>query len=137
VKDRLVLERVIESQGSYIEDVIGSPLLPSSLCPTYVVILASENFIGVAGMSFTLKLSRPTLAFINNALSVLCSGDDKHVDALKVYLLSRDHSNLKLQFLSANGKVKIACIEGQPPLDIKLREHLYLSVGDYYLSMRT
>jgi len=54
-----------------------------------------------------------------------------------VYLLSRDHSNLKAELLSANGKVRVACIEGQPPLDICLGQHLYLSVGDYYLSLRT
>lgn len=135
--DRLVLEQVIESQGSYIRDAVGSPLLPSILCPPYAVILASENFSGVAGMSFTIRLSRPSLVFINNALSKLCSDNETNANGVKVYLLSRDHSNLKAELLSANGKVRVACIEGQPPLDICLGQHLYLSVGDYYLSLRT
>eukprot|EP01018_Ginkgo_biloba_P031750 Gb_05984 [translate_table: standard] len=135
--DRTLLEQVVNSQGIYMRDALGSPLLPSHLIPEHAVILASERFTGIAGMSFMIHLSRPALAFVSDALRVLCSGNEKHAEHVKVYLLSRDHSNLKSEFLSANGKVKIACIEGQPAVDVVLGEHLHLSMGDYYLSMRT
>uniref|UniRef100_A0A0D6QWU0 isoleucine--tRNA ligase n=1 Tax=Araucaria cunninghamii TaxID=56994 RepID=A0A0D6QWU0_ARACU len=135
--DKSVLERVVESQATYMQEAIGSPLLSLNLCPTYAVILASEKFTGVAGMSFTISLSRPALIFIKNALVALCSGNKKHMEGVQVYLLSREYSNLKAEFLSANGKVHIGRIEGQPALDIVLGEHLHLSVGDYFLSMRT
>lgn len=95
--------------------------------------------------------------------SSMASGEEKFTDNLQTYLLSRDHSNLKSEFQSGNGKVWlnynllslfwvrmcsfiirllmlqkfVDSIEGHPAVEVVLGEHVFLSVGDYYLATKS
>ncbi|XP_062107730.1 isoleucine--tRNA ligase, cytoplasmic [Humulus lupulus] len=131
-QDKSISERVLHSQGLYIRDAIGSPLLLSNLMPPYAVIIGEECFHGISGMSFAISLSRPALAFNSNAILQLFSGNTKFADGLKAYLLSRDHSNLKSEFQCGNGKITVGCVENVPVVDVLLGEHVFLTVGDVY-----
>ncbi|KAL4194516.1 hypothetical protein AMTRI_Chr05g59720 [Amborella trichopoda] len=134
--DKSFLERVLSSQGPYIKGVLGSPLLPSAFTPKDAVILCTERVCGLSGMTFIISLSRPTLAFNASALLALCSGNESHVEGLRTYLLSRDHLNLKSEFHAQNGLLKVDCLEGIPNVELVLGEHIFLTVGDCYLSTR-
>lgn len=113
-------------------DVFGSPLFPSRDLLDHAVIIASVKFEAIAAMSFTIKISRPALVFNDIALIDLCSNGVEHAKDLKVYLLSRDYSNLKAEFMYSNRKVRVSCIKGRTPMDIVLAEHLYLNVVEYH-----
>ncbi|XP_058082721.1 isoleucine--tRNA ligase, cytoplasmic isoform X1 [Magnolia sinica] len=135
--DKSVLDNVLNSQENYVREVLGAPLLPSVLTPPDAVILCEEQFHGISGLSFVISLTRPTLSFNSQAVLTLYSGNDKHAKGLKTYLLSRDHSNLKSEFHQSNGKIKVDCIEDQLAVDVILGQHVFLTVGDCYLSKRT
>ncbi|KAJ3679155.1 hypothetical protein LUZ60_017166 [Juncus effusus] len=132
--DKESLEKILNSQEQYIRESIGSPLLLHTLAPSDAVILCQEEYSDVCGKNFTIFLSRQTFMF-SDALLTHCSGNKEHVNALHVYLSSRDLSNLKSEFLSGNGKIKVDCIEGFPPVEIQVGKHLFFSVGDFYLSV--
>ncbi|XP_077211966.1 tRNA synthetase class I (I, L, M and V) family protein [Tasmannia lanceolata] len=135
--DSSILEHVLNSQVHYIREAVGSPLLPASLSSPYVVMFCDEKFHGVSGMSFEISLAKPMLAFNSQATLALYSGDKKRAEGLQTYLLSRDRSNLKSEFQLGNGKMKVDCIAGQPAVDVILGEHVFLTVGDYYLNRRS
>ncbi|MBA0551565.1 hypothetical protein Golob_022442 [Gossypium lobatum] len=63
-------------------------------------------------------------------------GNSKFAQGLQIYLLSRDHSCLKSEFQLGRGKIKVDCIENLPAVEVKLGEHVFLTVGDYYLTER-
>lgn len=136
-KDASTLKQVLSSQEQYIRDAIGSPLLLSELMSPYAVILCEETFTGVYNMSFTISLSRPTLMFNDDALLRLYNGNSQFAQALQVYLRSRDFHNLKSEFQAGNGKITVDCIEGVPPVDVLLGEHMFSSVGDHYVSSKS
>ncbi|KAK7253094.1 hypothetical protein RIF29_37526 [Crotalaria pallida] len=133
-EDKSVSQRVLHSQESYIRDAIGSHLLPYSLKPTYAVVLGEERFHGISSMSFGITLARPALMFNSNAIASLCTGDSKVAHNLQTYLLSRDNSNLKSEFQNGNGKKIVDHIEQLPAVEVVLGEHVFLTVGDYYLA---
>ncbi|XP_068658596.1 isoleucine--tRNA ligase, cytoplasmic [Aristolochia californica] len=133
--DKSLLENVLNSQEQYIRDAIGSPLLPSTLVPQYGVELCEEKY-NITGLSFAIRLARPTLVFNTKALFALYSGNEKYVLGLQTYLWSRDHTNLKSEFQLSKDKMKIDSIEGQPAVDVVLGEHVFLTVGDSYQSTR-
>lgn len=60
-------------------------------------------FSDMSKFCFTFVLCTDTHACFSIIL-----GDDKYAEGLKAYLLSRDHSNLKSEFHSSNGKVGLA-----------------------------
>jgi hypothetical protein len=68
------------------------------------VVLAAEQYKGVAGGSFKITLARPSLSFAQDLLHEICSGNPAHAENLKVVLLSRDPTNLRSE-LSSNKKV--------------------------------
>ncbi|XP_031257893.1 isoleucine--tRNA ligase, cytoplasmic-like [Pistacia vera] len=88
-------------------------------------------------MSFKISLARPALAFDSDAILALYSGNTKFLQGVQIYLLSRDHSNLKSDFQHGNGKIMVNCIENQPAAELVLGKHVFLSVGEYYLRTKT
>ena len=136
-EDKSVLQQVLNSQEHYIRDAIGSPLLPFTMMPQEAVIIGEESFHNISNLSFKISLSRPALMFNSDAIITLYSGNTKFVQGLQIYLLSRDYSNLKSDFQHGNGKIKVSCIENQPAVDVVLGEHVFLTVGDYYLRTKS
>ncbi|KAJ8639463.1 hypothetical protein MRB53_016157 [Persea americana] len=134
--DKSSLEHVLNSQEKYIREALGSPLLSFAMAPPYTVIFCKEKFHGISGLSFAISLARPTLSFNTEAMLALFQGNNEHAEGLKFYLLSRDPSKLKSEFHSSNGKMKVDCIVDQPAVDVAIGEHLFLTVGDYYMSTR-
>ncbi|XP_068334858.1 isoleucine--tRNA ligase, cytoplasmic-like [Pyrus communis] len=59
-QDKSVSQRVLQSQEEYITDAIGFPLRPSQVMPSDAVLVAEESSHGVSGMSFVIRLVRPT-----------------------------------------------------------------------------
>ncbi|XP_023756284.1 isoleucine--tRNA ligase, cytoplasmic [Lactuca sativa] len=131
-EDTSLSSKILQSQEAYIKEAIGSPLLDYRLCPHNAVIVVKETYHNISNCDFEIILSTPTLTFNDNAILHLYTGNAKYAEALKVYLLSRDHSNLKLEFRRGNCKIKVDCIENQPAVDVVLGEHVFLTVGDYY-----
>ncbi|WOK99491.1 isoleucine--tRNA ligase, cytoplasmic [Canna indica] len=142
-KEKKVLEKIVESQEEYIKDALGSPLLHQSWAPPEAVIFCQEEFQvsfsrgELPSVSFVISIAKPALVFNAGAIVTLYSGDKKHAENLQAYLLSRDHSNLRLEFQGGKGKVKVDCIENQPAVDVELEKHLFPSVADFYLSTKT
>lgn len=136
-EDKSVSQQVLNSQEHYIRDAIGSPLLPSSTLPSHAVIIGEESFHGISNLSFKISLTRPALVFNSDSILAFYSGNTKFLQGLQIYLLSRDHSNLKSEFQLGNGKIMVDCIENQPPVNLVLGEHVFLSVGDYYVRTKT
>lgn len=132
-EDTSVVQRVLRAQELYISEAIGSPLLPSAVLPSYAVTLAEESFHNVAGISFSIILARPVPVFNSDAITALYEGNEKFTRALEVYLLSRDLSNLKSEFSSGNGKIRVDFIDGQPSVEVLLGHHVFLTAGDQFL----
>ncbi|KAI4327959.1 hypothetical protein L6164_020362 [Bauhinia variegata] len=65
-------------------------------------------------MSFAITLARPALMFNSEAIISLFAGDKTFAHNLQNYLLSKDQLNLKFEFQSGNGKIKVDSIEQQP-----------------------
>ncbi|GMJ10539.1 hypothetical protein like AT4G10320 [Hibiscus trionum] len=135
-ENKSVIQQVLNSQQNYIRDAIGSPLLSSDSMPVHAVVLCEEIFQGIYNMSFKISLVRPALVFNENAILALYAGNSKYAQGLQIYLVSRDHSCLKSEFQSGHGKIKVDCIENQPAVEVVVGEHVFLTVGDYYLSER-
>ncbi|KAI4335392.1 hypothetical protein L6164_014038 [Bauhinia variegata] len=87
-------------------------------------------------MSFTITSARPALMFNSEAIISVFAGDKKFAHNLQTYLLSKDHLNLKSEFLEGNGKIKVVSTEQQPAVEVVLRVHVFLTVGDQYLSRK-
>ncbi|KAJ0018461.1 hypothetical protein Pint_11167 [Pistacia integerrima] len=136
-EDKSFSQQVLNSQEHYIKDAIGSPLLPVTMLPPHAVILGEESFHGISKISFKISLARPALAFDSDAILALYSGNTKFLQGVQIYLLSRDHSNLKSDFQHGNGKIMVNCIENQPAAELVLGKHVFLSVGEYYLRTKT
>nr|XP_027123037.1 isoleucine--tRNA ligase, cytoplasmic [Coffea arabica] len=132
-EDKSNSQQILEAQEANIRDALGCPLLPSTLIPPHAVILAEEKFYGISNLSFAVRLARPSLVFVPDAIVSLYAGNLKFAQGLQAYLLMRDLLNLKSEFQLGNGKIQVTCIENQPPVEVVLREHVYLSVGDYFL----
>ncbi|KAL8199628.1 hypothetical protein R6Q57_013196 [Mikania cordata] len=86
------------------------------------------------------RLWRHDLKISGSHVEIKCR-NTKYAQALQVYLLSRDHSNLKSEFQQGKGKfvglqIKVSCIEKQPPVDVVLGQHVHLTVGDYFASTK-
>ncbi|KAL6970780.1 isoleucine--tRNA ligase [Sarracenia purpurea var. burkii] len=128
--------QILNSQEQYIRDALGSCLLPSTMMPPHAVILSDESFHGISNLAFVITLARPALVFNSDALLALYEGNTKFAHGLQTYLLSRDYYNLKLEFQHGNGKIKVDCIENQPVVDVVLGEHVFLTVGDHFLSTK-
>lgn len=136
-EDPSILLQVLKSQEFYIREVLGSPLLPSTMIPAHAVILCEESFHGISKLAFVIYLTRPALMFNLDSVLALYAENEKYARGFQTYLLSRDHYNLKSEFNLGNGKIKVDCIESQPAVEVVLGEHVFLTVGDYYLSTRT
>ncbi|KAI5665073.1 hypothetical protein M9H77_24396 [Catharanthus roseus] len=136
-EDKSVSQQILESQEMQIRQALGSPLLPSNLIPSHAVILAEETFHGISKLSFTIKLARPVLVFKSDAILSLYAGNSKFANGLQTYLLSRDHNNLKAEFQAGKGSINVNCIENQPPVDVVSGKHVYLTVGDYFLGLKS
>ncbi|KAJ9178386.1 hypothetical protein P3X46_010273 [Hevea brasiliensis] len=136
-EDKSKLERVLNSQEQYIRDAIGSPLLSSILMPPQAVIIGEESYHQIYELSFTIYLARAALVFKSDAILALYAGNTKFAQGLETYLLSRDHSNLRSEFQLNNGKITVDGIEKQPSVNVVLGEHLFLSVGDYFLRTKS
>ncbi|KAJ0080648.1 hypothetical protein Patl1_11314 [Pistacia atlantica] len=135
--DESLFEAGVAREEHYIKDAIGSPLLPVTMLPPHAVILGEESFHGISKISFKISLARPALAFDSDAILALYSGNTKFLQGVQIYLLSRDHSNLKSDFQHGNGKIMVNCIENQPAAELVLGKHVFLSVGEYYLRTKT
>lgn len=129
-----ILKNVVKSQEQYIRDVLGSLLLHHTTTPDHAVIVCREEFHGVSGLSFAISIARPTPVFVLDAILDVYSGNKKQAEGLQTYLLSRDLSKLKSEFQVGKGKMTVKCIEDHPVVDIEVGKHLFLSVGDYWLS---
>ncbi|KAK8516654.1 hypothetical protein V6N12_049376 [Hibiscus sabdariffa] len=135
-EDKSVIQKVLNSQESYIRDAIGSPLLSSDSMLLHAVVLCEEIFQGIYNMSFKISLVRPALVFNENAILALYAGNSKFTSGLQIYLSSRDHSRLKSEFQHGHGKIKIDCVENLPAVEVVVGEHVFLTVGEFYLSER-
>ncbi|KAL8189430.1 hypothetical protein R6Q57_028996 [Mikania cordata] len=135
-EDASVSAEILKSQETYIKEALGSSLLQFSMIPKHAVIIAEETYKNISNCDFQITLSRAALVFNDNAIIDLYAGNTKYAQALQVYLLSRDHSNLKSEFQQGKGKIKVSCIENQPPVDVVLGQHVHLTVGDYFASTK-
>ncbi|CAA7028363.1 unnamed protein product [Microthlaspi erraticum] len=135
-KDECALQQIVKSQEQYIRDSIGSSLLPSSLMPWHAGVIAEESYENVSKLSFKISLARPALMFNEEAILGLYSGDAKLASGLQTYLLSRDQWNLKSEFQAGHGKISVSCIEKFPAVTVLVGEHVYLTVGEYFLTKR-
>ncbi|KAH6836839.1 tRNA synthetase class I L [Perilla frutescens var. hirtella] len=135
-QDETTSQEILESQELYIRDVLGSPLLPSTLIPPHAVVLAEERFNGISNLSFTITLARPAPVFNSDAIAALFAGNTALARKLQAYLLMRDHHNLKAELQLGKGKISIKCIEDLPPVNLTLGEHVFLTVGDYFFSQK-
>ncbi|KAL8545029.1 hypothetical protein ACS0TY_005292 [Phlomoides rotata] len=133
-KDEKVGHEIVESQGQYIREAVGSALLPHDIVPLHAVVLAEESFHGISNLSFAITLARPALVFSSEAIAALYGGNIRFARGLQSYLLMRDHHNLKAEFQIGKGKIQVSCIENQPPVSVVLGEHVFLTVGDYFSS---
>ncbi|KAK3414538.1 hypothetical protein EUGRSUZ_H00406 [Eucalyptus grandis] len=70
----------------------------------------------------------------SNSVLALYGGDRKAAQGLVTYLRSRDNLNLKAEFQLGNGEILVDCIENQPAVRVVLGDHVFLTVGDEYLS---
>ncbi|GAV69921.1 tRNA-synt_1 domain-containing protein/Anticodon_1 domain-containing protein [Cephalotus follicularis] len=131
-EDKSVSQQVLNSQECYIREAIGSPLLPHTMMPPDAFIIGEESFHGISTFSFTIRLTRPALVFDIDAIVALYAGNARFAQGLQVYLLSRDHSNLKSEFQHGDGKISVDFIENQPSVNVVLGEHVFLTRGDYY-----
>ncbi|AQK81821.1 Isoleucine--tRNA ligase cytoplasmic [Zea mays] len=109
--------------------------MPKEMAPTDDVILGEESH-NVHDMSFVICIARSTPILAPDLLSH-ASGKSNHVEALRVYLLSRSLSRLKNQFQAGKGMITVDCIEGYPPVSLLLGKHVFLSAGDFYLASRS
>ncbi|CAN4126949.1 unnamed protein product [Withania somnifera] len=130
-------KQILESQESYIKYAIGSPLLPAELIPSHAIAIDEESFHGISNLSFVITLARPSLVFDSVAITALYGGNTQYSQGLQTYLLMRDHHNLKTEFQQGKGKIKVMCVENQPPVEVVLRKHVFLSVGDHFLNRKT
>ncbi|XP_039000355.1 isoleucine--tRNA ligase, cytoplasmic-like [Hibiscus syriacus] len=135
-EDKSVIQQVLNSQENYITDAVGSPLLSSDSMPLHAVLICEEIFQGIYNMSFKIRLVRPALVFKESAILALYAGNSKFALGLQIYLESRDHYCLKSEFQLGHGKIKVDCIENLPAVEVVLGEHVFLTVGDYYLTAR-
>nr|XP_043623289.1 isoleucine--tRNA ligase, cytoplasmic [Erigeron canadensis] len=130
-EDPSVSAKMIKSQETFIKEVLGSSLLDFSMIPTHAVIIAEETYKNISDCDFKIILSRVALMFNEKAIVELYAGNTNYAQALQVYLLSRDHGNLKSEFQQGNGKLTVSCIENLPVVDVVLGKHLFFTVGDY------
>ncbi|XP_076925325.1 isoleucine--tRNA ligase, cytoplasmic-like [Bidens hawaiensis] len=135
-EDASVSAEMLKSQEAYIKESLGSSLLQFNLLPEHAVLIAEETYKNISNCDFQITLSRAALVFNEKAILDLYTGNTKHAQALQVYLLSRDHSNLKSEFQQGNGKITVSCIENQPAADVVLGKHVHLTVGDYFASTK-
>lgn len=136
-KDKSAIHQVLKSQDCYIKDAIGSPLLLSSMMPSYAVAIGEESFSGISDFSFKITLTRPSLSFSTDAIQALYEGNAKFAQGLQTYLLSRDHSVLKSEFQHNHGKINVDFIENQPSVEVTLGEQVFLTVGDHFLAEKS
>ncbi|MCO5588900.1 hypothetical protein L7F22_042861 [Adiantum nelumboides] len=123
------LKRVFEMQASYIQEALGSPMLPMKTLPLDAVVLASEKFFGVADGSFQITITRSHLCVAEDRLKSLCNGNIAHAESVKVYLRSRDLLAVKAELATASNKLRV-CLDRQPEVEVSLGQHFFLSVGD-------
>ncbi|CAK9141640.1 unnamed protein product [Ilex paraguariensis] len=135
-QDKSKSQQILDSQELYIREALGFSLLPSTIIPPHAVILEEENFLGIANLAFVITLARPALMFNLDSIIALYAESTKFAQGLQTYLLSRDYPNLKSEFHRGNGKIKVNCIENQPSVDVVLGQHVFLTVGDYFLSTK-
>lgn len=133
--DSNALEEIVQSQDQYIRDVLGNSLVPKAMAPSDMVVMCEESHI-VHDMSFVIYIAR-CIPVLTPELLPHASGNSDHVDALRVYLLSRSIYRLKNEFQTGNGKITVKCIEGYPPIDLHLGKHVFLSAGDFYQANRS
>lgn len=126
--DPSVLQRVFESQTNYMAEIVGSPLLAKQHLPQHGVIIATEEYHGVAGGSFEITLARPALSFAQDLLCDICSGDNALAENLAVVLRSRDPAKLRAE-VGPNKKVKLA-IDGQGQYEVEEGKHFFYSVAE-------
>ncbi|XP_038715850.1 isoleucine--tRNA ligase, cytoplasmic-like isoform X2 [Tripterygium wilfordii] len=124
------VEQVLKSQELYVRDTVGSSLLPYAKMAPHAVILYEESYHGIYNLSFTITLARPALVFNSETILALYAGEKRYAHNLEIYLLSKDHSYLKSEFKRGNGKITVDCIENQPAVEVELRKHVFLTVGD-------
>ncbi|KAI3934371.1 hypothetical protein MKW92_006840 [Papaver armeniacum] len=136
LNDDKSIQNVVNSQESYIKGALGSPLLPWDIAPPHTVKISEESFHDISELSFVIRLAKQTLVFKSDAIATLCSGNAKHAESLHTYMLSRDHGNLKSEFQLGNGKIKVDCIQDQPGVEVVLGEHVFPTVGDYYMQTK-
>jgi hypothetical protein len=55
-------------------EAVGGPVLQQQHLPAHAVVLAAEQYKGVAGGSFKITLARPSLSFAQDLLHEICSG---------------------------------------------------------------
>ncbi|KAG6551039.1 hypothetical protein Mapa_007272 [Marchantia paleacea] len=120
-----VLKRVFASQAAYIQETVGSSILPQEKLPAHAVVIANEQFSGVAGGSFSVTLAKPALSFAFDLLTELCSGNKEHAENISVVLLAKDPATLK------SCKTVNVVIDGQGDYGLVAGKHFFLSVGEY------
>lgn len=123
------LQRVAESQTSYIQEALGSPLLQMKLLPLDAIVIATKQFHGVADGVFQITIARSRVCVIEDLLKEICSGNTGHAENVKVYLQSRDLLALKAELATVGNKLKVR-IDGQPEVEVMHGHHFFLSVGE-------
>ncbi|TVU08293.1 hypothetical protein EJB05_41693 [Eragrostis curvula] len=129
------LQEILKSQDLYIRNSIGSSLVPKEMASPDVVVICEESH-SVNDMSFVIYIARSSPVLSSDILPY-ASGNSDHVEALRVYLMSRSISRLKAEFQAGNGMITVDCIEGYPPISLQLGKHVFLSAGDFYLARQS
>ncbi|KAG0535177.1 hypothetical protein BDA96_04G343700 [Sorghum bicolor] len=72
--DKNTLEEILKSQGQYVRDTLGSPIIPKEMAPRDVVVLGEESH-NVHDMSFVICIARSTpilsLDLLPNASAIM------------------------------------------------------------------
>ncbi|KAK8577394.1 hypothetical protein V6N13_027670 [Hibiscus sabdariffa] len=103
--------------------------MQARLCLTKIMMAVTELKSFVSGSSLNCIV-----------LSNGVAGNTKFARSLQSYLMSRDHTCLKMEFGHGHGhghghgKMKVECIENQGAVEVTLGLHVFLTVGDYYSS---
>jgi isoleucyl-tRNA synthetase len=133
--DKHKRQDTLKSQDQYIRDSLGSSLIPKEMASPDVVVICEESH-SIHDMLFVIYIARSSPVLSTDILPYV-SGNSDHVEALRVYLLSRSISRLKSEFQAGNGMITVDCIEGYPSISLQLGKHVFLSAGDFYFASQS
>eukprot|EP01024_Parvocaulis_polyphysoides_P013665 TRINITY_DN15369_c0_g1_i3.p1 TRINITY_DN15369_c0_g1~~TRINITY_DN15369_c0_g1_i3.p1 ORF type:complete len:396 (+),score=64.95 TRINITY_DN15369_c0_g1_i3:88-1188(+) len=121
-----LLKKVLNSQGQYLQQTLGSTIsLLSQREPNALIIAEEDTEVGSESMKCNFKayLVKPVVQFNSSALVHACNQDQNLVEGVKIYIASRDMDNLKNEANQDGGYVTVKIMGTQ--VKLKVGEHIY------------